>query len=74
MSAHGMLAVMYIYNENEKEAEVEVDRSGMFATPMGGTIFNRKGKRWEVLRTTMQSPNVQPEVMPVLKIYLTDQF
>jgi len=46
----------------------------MFATPMGGTIFNRKGKRWEVLRTTIQRPNVQPEVMPVLKIYLTDQF
>jgi len=40
----------------------------------GGTIFNRKGKRWEVLRTTIQRPNVQPEVMPVLKIYLTDQF
>ena len=35
---------------------------------MGGTVINRRGKSWEVERTTIENPNIQPKVMPALKI------
>ena len=69
-----MKAVMYIYNGNEAEADLELDQRGIFPTPMGGTVLNRRDKPWEVVRTTIVDPHVQSQVMPVLKIYLTDQF
>ena len=71
MSAHAMKAVMYIYNESEATADLELDRSGSVVTPMGGAVLTRKGKHWEVVRTTILSAEGK---MPVLKVYLTDHF
>ena len=73
MSANGAKEVVYIYNGKE-DFDVEYDMNGLVPTPLGGTVINRRGKTWEVERTTIEWVGVKPKVMPALKIYLPDQF
>jgi len=74
MSASGAKGVVYIYNGDEAAFDMEYDLNGVVPTPMGGTVVHRKGKVWEVERATIEWVGVKPEVMPALKIYLTDHF
>lgn len=54
MRASGSKGVVYIYNGNDNDFDIDYDINGLVPTPTGGTVIYRRGKYWEVERSTKE--------------------
>lgn len=66
-----MQRFVYQYNNNEKAQDVEDDRTGGMETPIVGSILNRNGKEWKVVR--VHAPVSQMGTRPIVRVFLTDR-
>lgn len=64
--------IVYRYNGDVNSEEVLVDYDGDIPTPQAFDIIERKVKNWKVVQREIESPN--SGAIPVLRVFLTDQF
>ena len=72
MSAKNPKQIVYRYNGVESSEEVEDDLFGEIPIPLEMSFIIRKGKTWKVAVINWQV-GARRQV-PVLKLFLTDQF
>ena len=72
MSAKDAKQIVYRYNGDEKSEELEVDLDGEVALPQPGEYMVRKGKQWKAVHRIIESSGAG--AIPVIRIFLTDQF
>ena len=66
--------VAYIFNANYDSPDLEFDEEGDFAIPPDGAFITRHGKQWRVVRHTIEETVTGPQMLPIVRIDLTDQF
>lgn len=60
----------YQYNENERSQEIEEDPTGRMEAPTVGSIVNRHGREWKVVRVI--APVSSRGTVPVVRVFLSD--
>lgn len=74
MASKDAKQIVYRYNGVEASEEVELDRDGVIPTPVQGDILTRKGKQWKVIHVITQVTVAGEPALPVVRVFLTDQF
>ena len=72
MSSQGAKQIIYRYNGDEQSEELEVDLDGEVLLPQIGAFMIRKGKQWKAVHRIIESSGAG--AIPIIRIFLTDQF
>lgn len=72
MSFRGAKQIVYRYNGDEASEELEVDLDGEVLLPQTGEFTIRKGKQWKAIHRIVESSGAG--AIPIIRIFLTDQF
>lgn len=67
-----MRQFVYQYNNNALAQDVEEDLTGTMEMPIIGSIVNRHGREWKVIR--LLAPVSSRGTVPVVRVFLADNF
>ena len=66
--------IIFRYNDDPATEEIDLDMDGEKSTPEPGSLINRKGERWRVLRATVETNAAEPFEVPIYRVFLTKEF
>jgi hypothetical protein len=65
--------IVFRYNDDPATEEIDLDMDGEKSTPQQGSVLERKGEQWKVLRVNVETNATEPFEVPTHRVYLTKE-
>jgi hypothetical protein len=66
--------IVFRYNHDPTTEEIDLDMDGEKSTPRQGSVIERKGEQWKVLRVNVETNTAEPFEVPIHRVFLTKEF
>ena len=66
--------VVFRYNGNPTSDELELDLDDEMVVPERNDLITLKSEQWKVIHVTKEETITVPTAIPIVRIYLTNQF
>jgi hypothetical protein len=65
--------IVFRYNDDPTTEEIDLDMDGDKSAPEQGSVIERRGERWKVLRVNVETNTAEPFEVPVHRVFLTNR-
>jgi hypothetical protein len=65
---------VFRYNDDPTIEDIDLDMDGEKSTPEQGSVIERHGQRWKVLRVNVETNAEEPFEVPIHRVFLTNEF
>lgn len=65
--------IVFRYNGNPEIDDVELDQFGEVQLPQKGSVVERKGQKWKVVEINIETSVTQPAMIPICRVFLSNQ-
>jgi hypothetical protein len=66
--------IVFRYDDDPSTEEIDLDMDGDKSTPEHGSVIERHGQRWKVLRVNVETNAAEPFEVPIHRVFLTNEF
>jgi hypothetical protein len=65
--------IVFRYNGDPPTEETDLDMDGDKSVPEQGTLIERRGERWKVVRVNIETSAEEPFAVPIYRVFLTNE-
>ena len=65
--------IVFRYNGDPTTEESDLDMDGDKSVPEPGTLIERRGERWKVVRVNIETSAEEPFAVPIYRVFLTNK-
>ena len=65
--------IVFRYNGDPTTEESDLDMDGDKSVPEQGTLIERRGERWKLVRVNVETSAEEPFAVPIYRVFLTNE-
>ena len=66
--------IVFRYNSDPTSEEIDLDMDGEKIAPEQGSVIERKGELWKVLKINVETNPAEPFEVPIHRVFLSNEF
>ena len=65
--------IVFRYHGDPTTEESDLDMDGDKSVPKQGSVIERRGERWKVVRVNIETSAEEPFAVPIYRVFLTNE-